>query len=79
MPKKRRVTRARRAARAGKAPGTQAGAFVKEEIEHMKRGTHRVTFRKQAIAIGLSKARMTGVKVPVKRTPSGRSTQGNAS
>lgn len=79
MPKKRRVTRARQAARAGKVPGTQAGAFVTKEIEHMKRGTHRVTFRKQTIAIGLSKVRMAGVKMPLKRTPSGRSTQGNAS
>lgn len=64
MPEKKTVQRARQAKREGKAATTQAGAFVKEEMEHMKRGKHRVRSRKQAIAIGLSKARKAGVKVP---------------
>ncbi|WHZ15966.1 MAG: Histone H1 [Nitrospira sp.] len=64
MPEKRTIQRARRAKRQGKAATTQAGEFVKEEMDHMKRGKHRVKSRKQAIAIGLSKARKAGVKVP---------------
>ena len=64
MPEKKTVQRARQAKREGKAATTQAGAFVKEEMEHMKRGKHRVRSRKQAIAIGLSKARKAGVKMP---------------
>mgnify|MGYP001082417826 CR=1 FL=1 len=64
MPEKKTVQRARQAKREGKAPTTQAGAFVEEEMEHMKRGKHRVRSRKQAIAIGLSKARKAGVKLP---------------
>lgn len=64
MPEKRTIQQARRAKRQGKAATTQAGEFVKEEMDHMKRGKHRVKSRKQAIAIGLSKARKAGVKVP---------------
>lgn len=64
MPEKRTIQRARRAKRQGKAATRQAGEFVKEEMDHMKRGKHRVKSRKQAIAIGLSKARKAGVKVP---------------
>lgn len=64
MPEKRTIQRARRAKRQGKAATTQAGEFVKEEMDHMKRGKHRVKSRKQAIAIGMSKARKAGVKVP---------------
>lgn len=66
MPEKRTIQRARRAKRQGKAATTQAGEFVKEEMDHMKRGKHRVKSRKQAIAIGLSKARKAGVKVPTR-------------
>jgi hypothetical protein len=65
MPEKRTIARARRDRRAGKAPGTQAGAFVREEIEHVRRGKHGARSTKQAIAIGLSKARRAGVKLPV--------------
>jgi hypothetical protein len=49
----------------GKAPSTQAGEFVHEEIEHVREGKHGARSTKQAIAIGLSKARRAGVKLPV--------------
>ena len=52
------------AKREGKAPSTQAGEFVREEIEHVRRGKHGARSTKQAIAIGLSKARREGVKLP---------------
>jgi Family of unknown function (DUF6496) len=64
MPEKRTVERARKARREGKAPTTQAGEFVREEIEHVREGKHGVRSAKQAIAIGLSKARRAGVKLP---------------
>ena len=64
MPEKRTVKRARTAKRQGKAPSTQAGAFVHEEIEHIRDGEHGARSAKQAIAIGLSKARRAGVKLP---------------
>ena len=64
MPEKKTVERARRAKRQGKAPTTQAGAFVGEEIEHVREGKHGARSAKQAIAIGLSKARRAGVDVP---------------
>lgn len=64
MPEKRTVERARRDAREGKAPSTQAGEFVREEIEHIREGKHGARSAKQAIAIGLSKARRSGVKLP---------------
>jgi hypothetical protein len=63
MPEKTTLERARRARREGKAPTTQAGEFVREEIEHVRRGKHGVRSTKQAIAIGLSKARRAGVKL----------------
>lgn len=61
MPEKATVERARRAKRAGKAPSSQAGEFVREEIHHIRRGEHGARSTKQAIAIGLSKARRAGV------------------
>jgi hypothetical protein len=61
MPAKRTLERARQAAREGKAPSTQAGDFVREEIEHIREGKHGARSTKQAIAIGLSKARAVGV------------------
>jgi hypothetical protein len=64
MPEKRTLKRARAAKRAGKAPTTQAGEFVHEEIEHIRDGKHGARSTKQAIAIGLSKARRAGVKLP---------------
>jgi hypothetical protein len=63
MPEKRTLERARKARRQGKAPTTQAGEFVHEEIEHIREGKHGARSTKQAIAIGLSKARRAGVKL----------------
>jgi hypothetical protein len=64
MPEKKTIERARQAKREGKAPSTQAGEFVKETIEHIRQGKHGARSTKQAIAIGLSKARRAGVKLP---------------
>jgi hypothetical protein len=63
MPEKRTIQRAVKAEKQGKAPTTQAGEFVREEMRHMRQGKHRVSSPRQAVAIGLSKARRTGVKV----------------
>jgi len=63
MPEKKTLERARKAKREGKAPTTQAGEFVHEEIEHVREGKHGARSTKQAIAIGLSKARRAGVKL----------------
>jgi hypothetical protein len=63
MPEQKTLERARKAKREGKAPTTQAGEFVREEIEHVREGKHGARSTKQAIAIGLSKARRTGVKL----------------
>src|ERR671914_963589 len=64
MPEKETLRRARRDKRQGKAPTTQAGEFVREEIHHVREGKHGARSTKQAIAIGLSKARRSGVKLP---------------
>ena len=61
MPEHQARSRARRAQRARKAPSTQAGEFVHEEMRHVRRGRHGARSTKQAIAIGLSKARRAGV------------------
>ena len=61
MPERRTVEKARKDKRAGKASTTQAGEFVHEEIRKVRRGEHGVRSPKQAIAIGLSKARRAGV------------------
>jgi hypothetical protein len=66
MPEQETVERAREDAREGKAPSTQAGEFVREEIHHIREGKHGARSTKQAIAIGLSKARRAGVKIPKK-------------
>src|SRR5688572_26651554 len=63
MPEKKTVERAKRAKRKGQAPSTQAGEFVREEIHHVREGKHGARSTKQAIAIGLSKARRSGVKL----------------
>src|SRR5207247_3260944 len=63
MPGKKTIKRARKAKRQGKAPSTQAVAFVREEMEHIRKGKHGARSTKQAIAIGLSKARRAGVKL----------------
>jgi hypothetical protein len=67
MPEKRTLERAARDRREGKAPSTQAGEFVREEIEHVREGKHGARSTKQAIAIGLSKARRAGVDLPPPR------------
>jgi hypothetical protein len=64
VPEKKTVEQARKALRQGKRPTTAAGAFVREEIEHVRRGKHGARSPKQAIAIGLSKARRAGVPLP---------------
>ena len=64
MPEKETTERATRDKREGKAPTTQAGEFVREEIHHVREGKHGARSTKQAIAIGLSKARRAGVELP---------------
>jgi len=70
MPEKETVERARQDKAQGKSPSTQAGEFVHEEIEHVREGKHGARSTKQAIAIGLSKARRAGFLIGA----SGRST-----
>jgi hypothetical protein len=64
MPEKQTLEKAKRDLRQGKSPSTAAGEFVKEEIEHVREGKHGARSTKQAIAIGLSKARRAGVPLP---------------
>ena len=64
MPEKETLERAAQDKREGKAPSTQAGEFVREEIEHIREGKHGARSTKQAIASGLSKARRAGVDLP---------------
>ena len=64
MPDRKTVERARKDAREGKSASTQAGEFVREEMEHIRQGKHGARSTKQAIAIGLSKARRAGVDLP---------------
>src|ERR1035441_3419800 len=67
MPEKETIERAREDAREGKSPSTQAGEFVREEMHHVREGKHGAASTKQAIAIGLSKARRAGVKLQAPR------------
>src|SRR5579864_2953553 len=64
MPNRRVLERAARDKREGKAPTTQAGEFIREEIHHIREGKHGARSPQQAIAIGLSKARRAGVQLP---------------
>jgi len=64
MPEAATLKRAHKAKRTGRAPSTQAGEFVREEIHHVREGKHGARSAKQVIAIGLSKARRAGVKLP---------------
>ena len=64
MPEKETIERAEQDKREGKAPSTQAGEFIREEMHHIREGKHGARSTKQAIAIGLSKARRAGVKLP---------------
>ncbi|WP_432262677.1 DUF6496 domain-containing protein [Cupriavidus sp. TMH.W2] len=67
MPRASSIARAKADKSAGKAPTTQAGHFVRDEIEAVRKGEHGVRSAKQAIAIGLSEARRAGVDVPPKK------------
>ena len=79
MPTATAKKRARRDARQGKKPTTQAGEFVREEMRQLKRGSGNVRSRKQAIAIGLSEARRAGVKLGTpKKGRTSRSTRRKA-
>ena len=64
MPRKQTIRKAQADKRAGKSPSTQAGEFVKEQMDNIRRGKHGARSAKQAIAIGLSEARRAGVKLP---------------
>jgi hypothetical protein len=64
MPEQATINRARKDKQEGKAPSTQAGEFVREEMHHIREGKHGARSTKQAIAIGLSKARRSGVDLP---------------
>jgi len=57
------MERAQKDQREGRSPSTQAGEFVREEFHHIREGKHRARSARQAIAIGLSKARRAGVKL----------------
>jgi len=79
MPEREIMERAQRAKRQGKSPTTQAGEFVREEIHHIREGKHGARSTKQAVAIGLSNARLTGVDLPPpKRGQTSERTRGSA-
>jgi len=73
MPERETLMRARKDAREGKSASTQAGEFVREEMHHIREGKHGARSTKQAIAVGLSKARRAGVKL---RAPKGQASAG---
>jgi hypothetical protein len=64
VPEKKTLARAAKDKRKGKSASTQAGEFVREEMDHVRAGKHGARSSKQAIAIGLSKARRAGVDLP---------------
>jgi hypothetical protein len=76
MPLKKTVKKAQKLKREGKSTSTQAGAFVEEEMDRIREGKTGAKNARQAVAIGLSKARQAGVKIPSKKgeaaTGSGR-------
>ncbi|MEJ2767414.1 DUF6496 domain-containing protein [Mycetohabitans sp. B46] len=79
MPEKKTIARAQAAKRAGKSASTQAGEFVKEEVEHVRAGKHGVRSTKQAVAIGLSKARRAGIDLkPPKKGATSEATRKKA-
>ncbi len=77
MPEQETLDRAREDAAEGKSPSTQAGEFVREEIHHVREGKHGARSTKQAIAIGLSKARRAGVKIPARGKSARKKTGGS--
>jgi hypothetical protein len=68
MPERQTLARAQADKRQGKAASTQAGELVKEEMDHIREGIHGARSTKQAIAIGLSKARRAGVDLPAPKS-----------
>ena len=79
MPEKATLEKARADLRAGKSPTTAAGEFVREEMEHIRRGKHGARSPEQAIAIGLSKARRAGVPLkPPRKGKAKKSTRRSA-
>jgi len=68
MPERETIERAREDEREGKSPSTQAGEFVREEFHHIREGKHGARSARQAIAIGLSKARRAGVRLKAPRS-----------
>lgn len=70
MPERKTLQRAARDKKQGKSASTQAGEFVREEIEHVREGKHGVRSTRQAVAIGLSKARRAGVDLPTPKKAS---------
>lgn len=79
MPERKTIKRAQKDKREGKSPSTQAGEFVREEIHHIREGKHGARSAKQAIAIGLSKARRSGVDLkPPKKGETSEKTRRSA-
>ena len=78
MPEKRTLERAQRDRRQGKAASTQAGEFIREEMDHIREGKHGARSAKQAIAIGLSKARRAGVELRPPRNAASKQTRQRA-
>ena len=78
MPEKETIERARRDKREGKSASTQAGEFVREEMHHIREGKHGARSTKQAIAIGLSKARRAGVRLPRRGKAAKTATKGGS-
>jgi hypothetical protein len=78
VPEKKTIRAAKKDAREGKAPTTQAGEFVREEIDHVREGKHGARSARQAIAIGLSKARRAGVKLPAPKAGASKRTRSQA-
>jgi hypothetical protein len=67
MPTKATIRKAKQDKHAGKSPSTQAGEFVREEMDRIRQGEHGARSPQQAIAIGLSEARRAGVDLPPPR------------
>jgi hypothetical protein len=63
MPEQETIRRAEEDKAEGKSPSFQAGEFVREEMHHIREGKHGARSAKQAVAIGLSKARRAGVRL----------------
>src|SRR5258708_18820262 len=78
MPEKETIEKAERDKEQGKSPSTQAGEFVREEFQHLREGKHGARSTKQAIAIGLSKARRAGVKLGAPPRSAQKSTRRSA-